>query len=202
MSLSERFDEALRFAHDLHRRQRRKGDDTPYIAHLLGVASLALEAGADEDEAIAALLHDAVEDQGGSAALAAIRERFGATVATIVEGCSEWDGVGDRPAWRARKERHIAQLAGASPSVLLIAGADKLHNARALLADYRKHGEALWRRFNGGRDGTLWYYEAVTRVLALAGAPQPLVRELTRTVAELHRAAETGMSDTGFSDSG
>lgn len=192
MSLSERFDDALRFAHDLHRRQRRKGDDTPYIAHLLSVTSLVLEAGADEEEAIAALLHDAVEDQGGSQVLVAIRERFGPAVADIVAGCSEWDGDGERPAWRGRKERYIRHLASATASVLLISSADKLHNARALLADYRKYGEAVWSRFNGGREGTLWYYGAVSAALAAAGAPAPLTRELERVVAELGELARVG----------
>lgn len=192
MSLSERFDEALRVAHDLHRRQRRKGDDTPYIAHLLGVASLALEAGATEDEAIAALLHDAVEDQGGSRALGAIRDSFGPAVAAIVADCSDWDGDGERPAWRDRKERHIRHLAVASPSVLLVTAADKLHNARTLVVDYRRHGEALWSRFNGGRDGTLWYYRAIADALAGAGAPDDLVDQLQRVVAELGSLAATG----------
>lgn len=192
MSLSERFDEALAFAHDLHRRQRRKGDDTPYVAHLLGVTSLALEAGASEDEAIAALLHDAVEDQGGSRALEAIRGRFGPTVADIVSGCSEWSGDGEQPAWRIRKETYIRHLSGASRSVLLVSAADKLHNARALLADYRRHGEALWTRFNGKRAGTLWYYGAVSTALAEAGAPECLVHELERAVAELTTLAVSG----------
>ena len=193
MSLSRRFDDALTLAHELHRKQRRKGDDTPYIAHLLGVASLSLEAGATEDEAIAALLHDAVEDQGGSAALAAIEERFGAKVAAIVAGCSEWHGDGERPPWRSRKENYIRHLAEASSSVLLVSAADKLHNARTLLADYRNHGETLWARFNGRRDGTLWYYDAVASALAEAGAPEALVGELQRVLAELKVLAATGV---------
>jgi (p)ppGpp synthase/HD superfamily hydrolase len=181
--LSRRFDAALVFANHLHATQVRKGGRIPYVAHLLAVASLALEHGADEDVAIAALLHDAVEDQGGRPTLARIRRRFGARVAAIVEGCSDSDTI-PKPAWRSRKECYLRRLATAPPDVRLVSACDKLHNARAILADYRVHGEALWKRFRGGRDGTLWYYRALVQAFRRHGVT-PLVAELTRVVAEL-----------------
>ncbi len=186
--LSERFERAFAYAHGLHRTQRRKGDGTPYVAHLLAVASLVIEAGGDEDEAIAALLHDAVEDQGGTPVLEEIRRRFGARVAGIVAGCSEPVGS-DRPPWRTRKKAHLERIAGASAAVLRVVAADKLHNARTLLSAYRRDGEAVWQRFSGGREGTLWYYRAMADALAAAGAPVALTDELDRVVAEIERAA-------------
>src|SRR6478672_7509499 len=127
--LSERFTQALTFATQLHANQKRKGSGVPYIAHLLGTASLALEHGANEDEAIAALLHDAIEDQGGAPTREEIRRRFGDTVTAIVDGCTDAD-VTPKPPWRARKEAYIAHVASAAKSVLLVSSADKLHNAR------------------------------------------------------------------------
>ena len=128
----------------------------PYIAHLLAVAALVLEHGGDEDEAIAALLHDAIEDQGGHAARRQIAERFGPRVAAIVEGATETD-LQPKPPWRERKEEHLARLHEADRSVQLVVAADKLHNARSLIADYGRLGEALWSHFRGGKAGTLWY---------------------------------------------
>lgn len=188
--LTARFEEALVFACRLHAGQRRKGRDVPYVGHLLGVASLVLEHGGAEDEAIAALLHDAVEDQGGVATRQEIARRFGEQVAIIVDGCTDAD-VMPKPPWRARKETFIARLARASPSVRLVVSADKLHNARAVLEDYRLIGEALWERFRGGRAGSLWYYRVVADALATAGRT-PLVEELERAVAELERLAGGG----------
>ena len=133
MILSTRFEEALVFAAQLHREQTRKGTTIPYIAHLLGVASIVLEYGGDEDEAIAALLHDAIEDQGGASTREEIRRRFGETVVAIVNGCTDAEVI-PKPPWRARKEDYIAHMAHASPSVRLVSAADKLHNARAILA--------------------------------------------------------------------
>ena len=184
--LSKRFDDALAWASDLHRHQVRKGTPVPYVAHLLAVASLTLEAGGTEDEAIAALLHDAVEDQGGAPTLAAIRERFGSTVADIVDGCSDTD-VEPKPAWRPRKEAYLAHLPGASASVRLVSVCDKLHNARSILSDYRLYGEQVWMRFSGGREGTLWYYRELVKAYRKAGMSGSLVDELERTVEELHR---------------
>ncbi len=189
MTLSLRFEEALILAVRWHAGQVRKETTIPYIAHLLGVASIVLEQGAGEDEAIAALLHDAVEDQGGAVALGEIRRRFGDRVAEIVAGCTDaW--TSPKPPWRERKEAYIAHLRQASASVRLVSAADKLHNARAILADYRALGEALWSRFNGGKEGTLWYYRALVETLQAAD-PTPLVEELDRVVSEIERLAGT-----------
>jgi (p)ppGpp synthase/HD superfamily hydrolase len=185
--LTERFTRALTLACDLHRTQTRKGTQIPYVAHLLGVASIALEHGAVEDEAIAAVLHDAVEDQGGAPTLARIRAEFGDAVAEIVDGCTDTD-VEPKPPWRPRKEAYIARIATKSRSTRLVSAADKLHNARAILADYRVLGDEVWTRFSGGRDGTLWYYRSL--VDAFAGAEKSrLVDELDRTVSELEQLA-------------
>ena len=185
MALSERFCDALVFAARLHADQRRKLSGEPYAAHLLRVAGIVLEHGADEDEAVAALLHDAVEDQGGAATGRIIGERFGPRVAEIVRGCSDTDQT-PKPPWRERKEAHLAHLREASASVRLISAADKLDNVRSILAAYRVMGEGIWERFRGGRDGTLWYFRSVVETLKQAGA-NPLVDELDRAVGELTR---------------
>ena len=187
MRLTSRFEEALTYAIRLHAAQFRKGTKIPYAAHLLSVASIALRHGADEDEAIGALLHDAVEDQGGAPTLAEIRRRFGDAVADIVEGCTDTDQV-PKPPWRARKEAYIAHVRHASPSVRLVSASDKLDNARAIYDDFCDLGEALWKRFSGGKDGTLWYYRELVKVFREAGGG-PIVDELDRVVQELHRAA-------------
>jgi (p)ppGpp synthase/HD superfamily hydrolase len=164
--LSTRFSEALVLAADIHRQQSRKGTQVPYIAHVIGVASLAVEYGADEDEAIAALLHDAIEDApaalGASAVRGWIRLKFGERVLTIVEGCTDTDEV-PKPPWRVRKEQYVARIEHEPPSVLLVSVADKLHNVRALQRDFRAVGEALWSRFNpeAGQAGTLGYYRGL-----------------------------------------
>lgn len=183
MRLSKRFEEALAFAYQLHNGQTRKATSVPYISHLLAVASLVLEHGGDEDEAIAALLHDAVEDQGGAAAREQIRKRFGGHVAEIVDGCTDTDST-PKPPWRARKEAYIAHLPQTSDSVRLVSAADKLHNARSILMDYRDQGEALWGRFQGGKEGTLWYYRTLVDTLRPLG-PARLVDELARVVEEI-----------------
>jgi GTP pyrophosphokinase len=190
MTLTARFEEALILAVRLHAGQTRKGTDTPYISHLLAVTGIVLEHGASEDEAIAALLHDAAEDAGGRETLEKIRDRFGEKVAGIVAGCTDSWTI-PRPPWQDRKEAYIAHLRGASASVHLVSAADKLHNARTTLADYRALGESLWSRFNGGREGTLWYYRALVDVLRDTG-PAPIVEELDRVVSELERLASTG----------
>lgn len=185
--LSEKFHRAFVYAARLHSRQFRKGTTRPYVGHLLGVASLVLQSSGTEEEAIAALLHDAVEDQGGRRTLAEIRKRFGARVAKIVEGCSDTDMI-PKPPWRERKEKYIAEVRNASAGVRLVSAADKLHNARELLADYRVHGDSVWSRFSGGKDGTLWYYREVEKALRAADRT-PLVDELDRVVTELERLA-------------
>ncbi len=181
--MTHRFTDALAYAVALHDGQRRRLSGAPYVAHLLGVAALVLEHGATEDEAIAALLHDAVEDQGGLATRAAIAERFGEPVAALVEGCSDCHTV-PKPPWRERKERYVAHLRHAPASIRLICAADKLHNARSLLAEYRRLGDAVWEHFHGRRDGTLWFYRNVVDALRAADR-RPLVEELARAVEQL-----------------
>jgi GTP pyrophosphokinase len=183
--LSERFTDALTFATRLHATQTRKGSGVPYITHLLGVASIALEYGANEDEAIAALLHDAIEDQGGAPTREAIRRRFGETVTEIVDGCTESYQT-PKPPWRQRKEAYIAQISTASASVRLVSASDKLYNSRSILKDYRILGDALWERFQGGKDGSLWYYRAIVEAFRATGST-PVMDELERTVVELER---------------
>ncbi len=185
--LSARFEEALVFATQLHAKQTRKGTSIPYIAHLLAVTSIVLEHGANEDEAIAALLHDAIEDQGGAATREDIRCRFGDTVVAIVDGCTDAEVI-PKPPWRARKEAYIAHVREAPASVRLVSAADKLHNARTILADYRQLGDSLWQRFNGGKEGTLWYYRSMVNAFRAAGTT-PLVEELDRVVSEIERLA-------------
>ncbi len=186
--LTERFERALVFAAQLHRDQRRKGSGVPYVSHLLAVCELTLEYGGDEDEAIAALLHDAIEDQGGAIARAEILREFGPRVTEIVDGCTDTD-ESPKPAWRPRKEFYIRHIAEASPSVRLVSACDKLHNARSLVMDYRILGEDLWSRFTGRRDGTLWYYRAMVNALRVAGS-SPVVEELDRVVTELESLAK------------
>ena len=185
--LSDRFEQAISYAFQLHRRQSRKGSRTPYFAHLMAVAALVLEDGGDEDQAIAALLHDAPEDQGGLAVLYEIQARFGERVATIVDGCTD-TYESPKPPWRQRKERYIQHLQRASQEVLRVSLADKLHNARTTLVDLKKLGPPVWSRFNGGMAGTLWYYQALVKVFQQCSA-SPMVAELENVVAELEKLA-------------
>jgi GTP pyrophosphokinase len=187
MNLSPKFYQALHYAVLIHAGQFRKGTGIPYLAHLLGVASIALEHGANEDEAIGALLHDAGEDAGGDGRIEDVRHRFGNAVADIVRGCT--DAVtSPKPPWRKRKEDYIAHVPAASPSVQLVSASDKLHNARAILRDYRRLGDSLWPRFNGGKEGTLWYYRSLVTAFGQAGRNE-LVAELDRVVTELEQLA-------------
>ncbi len=185
--LSSRFEEALVYAARLHARQVRKGTTTPYIAHLLGVASLVLESGGDEDQAIAALLHDAVEDQGGLDTLKEIRSRFGERVAAIVDGCTDAYQL-PKPPWRQRKEQYLRRLQDEPEEVRLVSLADKVHNGRAILADLHQDGSTTWKKFKGGKEGTLWYYHALVDVFQ-GGTPSYLIDELRRVVAEMDRLA-------------
>ena len=180
MPYGEKLEEALGYAARVHRDQVRKGSSVPYVTHLLAVAAIVGENGGTEEEVIAALLHDAPEDQGGEARLAEIRERFGDEVADIVAGNT--DTFEDpKPPWRERKEAYVAHVAHAPRSVRLVSAADKLHNARSVLADLRSLGEDLWPRFNGGKEGTLWYYRALVEAFETAG-PDSIVEELDRVV--------------------
>jgi (p)ppGpp synthase/HD superfamily hydrolase len=181
--LTHRFEDALIYANRLHIKQTRKGSGIPYISHLLAVASLVLENGGDEDEAIAALLHDAVEDQGGAEIRQEIEDRFGSRVCKIVGGVSDIDEF-PKPPWQERKADYLQHLEHASSSERLISLADKVHNARSLLYDYRLLGDALWSRFKGGKEGTLWYYRSLVDIFQ-SNSSSPLAEELTRIVAEL-----------------
>jgi hypothetical protein len=189
--LTTRFDEALVYALAAHDTQTRKSTTVPYAAHLLGVASIVLEAGGTETEAIAALLHDVVEDQGGSTRRDDVEAAFGPEVASIVQQCSAEDRPDD-PGWRAGKARYVAGVADMSPSALLVSLADKLYNARAILDDYRAIGDAVWARFGADEPedaNVLWYYGALIDAYAdRAGAiPPRLLAELSRTVRQLTR---------------
>ena len=191
--LSERFTQAVDYAREAHASQTRKGTSIPYLAHLLGVARLVLEYGGDEDQAIAALLHDAIEEQGTQHE-ALIRRQFGDRVADIVLACT--DGTQEAKAeasapeakradWEQRKRRYLAHLADASDDALLVSGCDKLHNARAIVADLRNPevGSAVFERFTGKRDGTLWYYREIARIFNARKAP--VADALSRTVAAM-----------------
>lgn len=188
----ERFDQALVFASKLHREQRRKGSEVPYINHLLAVTAIVGEHGGSEDQVVAALLHDAIEDCIG--AVPDIREqieaRFGPQVLQIVEDCTDAD-TDPKPPWRVRKEAYIAHLRAKSldnPS-LLVALADKVHNSQSILRDYRSIGDELWGRFRGGRDGTLWYYRELSDAF-VEKKLGTLARDFERVVATIHRFAE------------
>jgi GTP pyrophosphokinase len=158
--LGPRFLRAFDFAARKHAGQTRKATTIPYIAHLMGVASLVLEAGGDEDLAIAALLHDVVEDCGGASMLKEVQRSFGKRVAKIVDECTDADTY-PKPPWRERKEKYLRRLKQADEDTRLVSAADKLNNVRSILSDYRAIGNAIWERFNGGREGTLWYYRVL-----------------------------------------
>ena len=198
--LTERFRDALGFAAKLHSEQRKKGTNIPYVSHLLAVASLVLEDGGDEDEAIAALLHDAIEDQGpeyqsdyrmeprqGVPALKRDMElHYGSRVLEIVEACTDTDEF-PKPPWTERKEAYLKHLEKASKSALRVSCADKLHNARSILTDYQEVGDQLWSRFNKGWDQQRWYYDELVKIFNRR-YPSPLSRNLESTVAELKEA--------------
>ena len=187
MRLGARFLRAFVFAAEKHKGQTRKASSIPYIAHLMGVASLVLEAGGDEDLAIAALLHDVVEDCGGVPMLKEVRRRFGARVAKVVDGCT--DAYSDpKPPWRERKEKYIARLRNEDQETRLVSAADKLNNVRSILSDYRAVGESIWSRFNGGREGTLWYYRTL-RDEFRRSRPNRITRDLALAVSELESLA-------------
>jgi len=190
--LTGRFTEAVRWASHLHADQARKGTRIAYISHLLAVSSLVLEDGGTEEEAIAGVLHDAIEDC--HVAEAEIRARFGAPVAEIVVACSEdRHGSSDTLDWEERKRKYLSHLehSDLGPGALRVSAADKLHNARSILTDLREHGPSMWERFNAPADAQSWYYSEVARVLR-ARHDSVLTRELGRVVGEL-----TGEIDRG-----
>jgi (p)ppGpp synthase/HD superfamily hydrolase len=194
VKLGPRFRRAFLFAADKHSGQTRKASKIPYIAHLMGVASLVLEFGGDEDMAIAALLHDVVEDCGGVPMLNEVRRKFGSRVAKIVEGCTD-SFTDPKPPWRERKETYIRHLKKTDAETRLVSAADKLNNVRSILADYRV-GESIWARFNGGREGTLWYYRSLLE--EFLRKPNRLIGELELAVRELEaRASLAHPPDSG-----
>jgi (p)ppGpp synthase/HD superfamily hydrolase len=187
IKLGPRFLRAFEFAAEKHKYQTRKASTIPYIAHLMGVASLVLEAGGDEDLAIAALLHDIVEDCGGAPMLTKVRRRFGSRVAKIVDGCTDADAY-PKPPWRERKENYIARLREEDADTRLVSAADKLNNVRSILSDYREIGESVWSRFNGKRDGTLWYYRTL-RDEFLRGKANRVTQDFALEVRKLEHLA-------------
>ena len=187
--LTNRFVEALGYAAELHLHQRRKGKGQPYVGHLLGVAAIVIHHGGGEDEVIAALLHDAVEDQGGLPRLDEIRKKFGERVARIVDGCTDsYEASGEKREWGERKRAYIEKIAYEPQDVRLVSAADKLANAREILADFRLEGDAVFGRFQGRKQGTLWYYRTLVNVFRKAGS-NALIDELDRVVTELESLA-------------
>ena len=182
--MSHRFIEAVEFANELHGNQVRKGTNAPYISHLLIVAGLVLQHGGDEDEAIAALLHDTVEDCGGKPVMEKIRERFGDKIAGLVDGVTETD-VRPKPPWKERKNYYIAKIKNANPSVRLISCADKIHNLRSILFDYRTVGEKVWDKFKADKSETLWFYRSLVDAFRESGDSRPVFVEMERILNEL-----------------
>jgi (p)ppGpp synthase/HD superfamily hydrolase len=187
--LGPRLQKAFRYAAEKHGGQARKGTAVPYLSHLMAVTSLVLEAGGDEGMAIAALLHDVVEDCGGMPRLREIRKQFGTRVAKIVEGCT--DSFGEpKPAWIERKKDYLREVKSADRETRLVSASDKLHNVRTILTDYRQDGEAIWERFSGKREGTLWYYRALSD--EYRRKPNRITRELEIAVRELENLCGGG----------
>lgn len=192
--LGVRLQKAFRYAAEKHAGQTRKQTAVPYISHLMAVASLVLEAGGDEDMAIAALLHDVVEDCGGLPRLREIRKMFGPRVAKIVEGCT--DSFGEpKAAWIERKKDYLRELKRADAKTRLVSASDKLHNVRTILSDYRQDGEVIWKRFSGKKDGTLWYYRALSGEYERRGRNR-ITRDLALVVEELEAAVAAGSRST------
>ena len=187
--LTERIANALSLAVKAHDGQKRKGTNIPYVAHPMGVAAIALDYGATEDQAIAALLHDVLED-GGAHFAPVIRERFGEAVLAIVEGCTDGvpDAQGKKADWKDRKLQYLDHLETASAEILLVSGADKLHNARAIVSDLQSIGSAVFDRFTAKRDGTLWYYRQLAGIFSRRSAP--MAKQLDVAVAEMEKFAE------------
>ena len=186
--MTERLTAAFRYAAQLHATQLRKGTPVPYIAHLMAVAAIVLEHGGRENQVIAALLHDAIEDHPRDGATRQeIREQFGPEVLAMVEDCTDAD-THPKPPWQDRKERYIARLPGTSREAKLVSLADKVHNARTILNDFIQVGDELWDRFMGAKDGTLWYYRTLADVYTRE-YPGPLAQELESVVSELERVA-------------
>ncbi len=187
--LTERIAKALALAVEAHDGQKRKGTNIPYVAHPMAVAAIALDYGATEEQAIAAMLHDVLED-GGPDYAPVIRERFGEAVLAIVEGCTDGvpDAQGIKADWQERKRHYLDHLETASSEIILVSGADKLHNARAIVSDLLSLGPEVFNRFTAKREGTLWYYRQLAGIFSRRSAP--MAKELESTVAEMERLAE------------
>jgi (p)ppGpp synthase/HD superfamily hydrolase len=188
MKLSSKFEHALIYATQAHCDQMRKATGIPYIAHILGVTAIALEYGANETEAIGALLHDTVEDCGGPERLRDVREQFGHEIARIVDGCTDTD-ESPKPPWLERKQAYLKHLEHSDASTRLVSASDKLHNARAILADLRRNGPEVFERFKGKKEGTLWYYRALVSAFRQHGDHADLIDELDRVVSEIEELA-------------
>jgi len=186
MKLSRQFEKALVYATRAHGDQTRKKTGIPYIAHILGVTAIAMEYGANETEAIAALLHDAVEDCGGERRLRDIERKFGKGVAKIVDGCTDTYEK-PKPPWLERKKNYIAHLKDSDSSTRLVSASDKLHNTRAILAELRRHGLEVFGRFSGKKDGTLWYYRALVTAFREHRDHGDLVDELDRVATQIEK---------------
>ena len=185
----DRMSEAMAAAAQIHATQVRKGTAIPYLSHLLGTCSIALDYGADEDETIAALLHDAIEDGEPTEAARATVWSFGPEVGRIVEGCTDAD-THPKPPWRRRKEEYLSSLATKDHSTLLVSASDKLHNARSIVRDLRGIGDRVWGRFSASKGETLWYYRSLVTAYRANPANTPtLVEELDRTVTEMESLA-------------
>ncbi len=187
--LGSQFESALVYANQLHANQVRKGSNVPYISHLLSVTALVIEDGGTEEEAIAALLHDAIEDQGGAKTREEIRQKFGDRVVAIVNGCTDSEVI-PKPPWKERKERYIKHISEASPEIRRVSLADKLHNARSILADWYKIEEAVWDKFKGGKEGTLWFYRSFLAAHQEVGCGF-LGEELERVVRKLEEVTNS-----------
>lgn len=198
--LGERFNRAFALASDLHRTDVRKGSDVPYISHLMSVAALVLEDGGGECEAIAALLHDALEDHGDRITAAELEAEFGPRVRMLVEACTDTPAGfsgGEKSPWKERKDTYIAHMvSGAVPTRVSLA--DKLHNARSILRDHRLEEEAVWGRFSAEKSDTLWYYRALAEAYRQAGADGFMIEEFERVLGKLEkRAADADVSAAG-----
>jgi (p)ppGpp synthase/HD superfamily hydrolase len=184
--ISPRLYQALEFAFKLHGHDARKQSTLPYLAHLLSVCALVQQDGGDEDEAIAALLHDTLEDKPQQTNRQEILSLFGANVLVIIEIATDTppDYIGgSKPPWRQRKENYLAHIRNSNPAMLRVTIADKIDNARAILADYRLLGDSLWQRFNAGKDDQFWYYQSAIATFEAAGVRGPLLDELKRVVS-------------------
>ncbi len=198
--LTERFERALLYATRLHADDIKRATGAPYIAHLLGVCALVLDDGGDEDEAIAALLHDALEDHPSPTRRDEIRREFGVRVLHLVEIATDTPGGdegGAKPPWGPRKQAHLEHLAAAAPRDCRVPLADKLNNARAILREYRDKGEAIWSRFKAGKDAQLRYRRGLVTAFRRAGVEGPMLDELDRVVSELERLSGSADSTKG-----